>query len=91
MSPLDKVLPDQKACHAKRREKPQLCSVYKSPALRMKTSLMPKVWLLMGRQSHKSLIWPTFFLIDFWVCGFLKINNKVDFFVFGFCFGGGGS
>lgn len=41
MSPLDRVLPDQEVCHAKRREKPQLRSVYQFPVLRVKTSLMP--------------------------------------------------
>lgn len=71
MSPLDTVLPDQELCHAKRREKPQICSVYQSLVLRMKTSLMTEVWLLMGRQSHKSFTWPALFFTDFWTCGFL--------------------
>lgn len=72
-----------KRCVTLRREKPQVCSVYQSPVLRMKTSLMTKAWQLMGRQSHKSCISSTLFLIDFWVCGFLKMNNQVGFL---FCF-----
>lgn len=36
----------------------------------------------MERRSHKSCLGPALILFDFWVCGFLKINNKVSFHFF---------